>query len=154
MDDHRAYIDSLPVLRMNWSAFKSLSDYSASLPTGTKPGKMWRRLDGDFDLEWKRRGGQPRWMIGQYDPECPDDADSIRVFWYRPIITMRAEVPHVRLTPSMWVPARYGSVDQKLRDDIAEWLNQRGRHIVLRFTHDRIEFHRRDDAFEFRMRWS
>jgi hypothetical protein len=93
-------------------------------------------------------------MIGQYDPQCPKDAETIRILWFRPILTMRAEVPHVRLTKDMWVPVRYGSNDRKLRDDIAEWLNQRGRHIVLGFKHDRIDFHRQDDAFEFRMRWS
>lgn len=141
-------------MRMTCMEFMELSDYSASLPTGTTPGKTWRRLDGDFDLEWKQNGGQPRWMIGQYDPQCPKDAETIRILWFRPILTMRAEIPYVTLKRSMWIPARFGSVDLKLRQEIEDWLNQRGRGRIQSFNRERIYFHSRDDAFEFRMRWA
>lgn len=90
--------DDLPRLRMTADEFRNLPEYSASLPSGTTPGKMWRRLDGDFDLAFKAGGGQPRWMIGQYDPDCPEDAERIRILWFRPIITYRAAMPEVRFS--------------------------------------------------------
>jgi hypothetical protein len=142
-------------MRLAWPAFRDLPEYSATMPTGTTPGKMWRRLDGDFDLDFKAKGGQPRWMIGQYDPNCPDDAKTIRTFWYRPIIMLHAEIPYVTMKPGMVVPARYGSVDRKLRQDIIDWLEARGgRAIMRRWTGNSIlQFYRRDDAFEFKMRF-
>jgi hypothetical protein len=152
--DREGYVNSLPVCRIACRVFTMLPEYSSSLPTGTKPGRMWRRLDGAHDLDWKAAGGKPRWMIGQYDPECPPEATSIRVLWFRPILMMVADVPHVMLKADMVVPARYGSADRKLRPDIIDWLDERGgRKVMRRFTGTTIEFYRRDDAFEFKMRF-
>lgn len=89
-DKHRAFVHSLPIMRIKPQAFMDLPEYSASNPTGTTPGKIWRRLDGLFDHDFKRRGGKPRWIICQYDPNCPEEAKRISIHQYRPIITLRA----------------------------------------------------------------
>jgi hypothetical protein len=86
-----AWHDSLPVLKLTCREFKKLSEYSASLPTGTTPGKRWKRLDGAHDHAFIRAGGKPKWQIGEYDPACPDDAKTIKINWYRPVICIRAE---------------------------------------------------------------
>lgn len=78
--------EPLPRLRVTPAEFHALLEYSCSLPTGTTPGKRWKRLDGAYD----RRCTRPRWMIGEYDPDCPPDATRIRIIWYRPIISLRA----------------------------------------------------------------
>jgi hypothetical protein len=98
---------SLPVMRLTPKEFKGLLEYSASLPTGTTPGKRWRRLNGAHDRAFIRRGGKPRWIIGQYDPDglsvsevqAMEDAGKrppqIRIFWYRPVICMRAATKEI-----------------------------------------------------------
>jgi hypothetical protein len=41
------------------ATFNQLAEYSGSLPTGVYAGKMWRRHDGIFDRNAKRR----RWLL-------------------------------------------------------------------------------------------
>lgn len=83
-------IRKLPPLRLTPSEFDALLEYSASLPTGTTPGKRWKRLDGAHDLTWKARGGKPAWMIGEYDPTDDGKGKSIKINWYRPVIVLAA----------------------------------------------------------------
>lgn len=94
MDDidsiHRDYVKSLEPMRLTPEQFKALPEYSSTNPTGTTPGKMWRRHDGVFDRAWRAQGGKPRWIICQYDPSCPKDAKTIKIYQYRPIIVVRA----------------------------------------------------------------
>lgn len=75
----------LPRLRLTAAEFNALPEYSASLPTGTTPGKRWKRLDGAFDRDFVRRGGKPRWMIGEYDPTYAG-GKTITINWYRPVV--------------------------------------------------------------------
>jgi hypothetical protein len=51
---------------MTLATFESLSEYSASKPTGVYPGKMWKRYDGAFDREFLARGGKPTWLLCWY----------------------------------------------------------------------------------------
>jgi hypothetical protein len=78
---------ALPKMRMTLAEFERLPEYSASYPTGTTPGKMWRRHDGAHDPS---RRFEPLWVICQYDPDCPDDAKTIKILSYRPVIRMPA----------------------------------------------------------------
>lgn len=48
---------------MTEATFKALSEYSATIPTGVYPGKMWRRHDGAQDFKSKR---PPVWMLCWY----------------------------------------------------------------------------------------
>lgn len=80
----------LPALRITAREFRALPEYSCSLPTGTTPGKRWKRLDGAHDRNFLAAGGKPHWMIGEYDPACPPGAKIIKIFWYRPIIQILA----------------------------------------------------------------
>lgn len=88
--EHRDFVRALPTLRLTARAFAELPEYSATNPTGTTPGKAWKRLDGLFDRRWRAAGGKPRWIVCQYDPDCPPEAKRIRIFQYRPIIIVRA----------------------------------------------------------------
>jgi hypothetical protein len=162
MDDHRAYIRSLPVMRFVPHEFEKLNTYSCSLPTGTTPGKMWRRLDGDHDLAFKRRGGKPIWMVGQYDPNCPADATEIEIHWYRPVIVLTADFPSVPTRPSMLIDQgrdvmktgkTYLLGSMALSRAVREWMRERGIE-PRRIDTKRITFYRQNDALEFRMRWS
>lgn len=51
---------------MEWSIFLQLKEYSASQPSGVYEGKMWRRHNGIYDAEFRRRGGKPEWMLVWY----------------------------------------------------------------------------------------
>jgi hypothetical protein len=51
---------------MSQRDFDALAEYSASRPSGVYPGKMWRRHDGQFDMEFRRTGGRPVWMLCWY----------------------------------------------------------------------------------------
>lgn len=51
---------------MSASAFKALHEYSASMPSGVYPGKMWKRHNGIYDADFLRRGGAPEWKLGWY----------------------------------------------------------------------------------------
>ncbi len=92
-----------PILRLQPEEFKRLLEYSASYPTGTTPGKRWKRLNGAHDPAFIRAGGKPRWYVLEYDPTAPSDADieamkkrgetppkTIKINWYRPVISIRA----------------------------------------------------------------
>jgi hypothetical protein len=48
---------------MTRATFDKLAEYSASNPTGAYEGKMWKRLDGEFDEEFKAHGGVPEWLL-------------------------------------------------------------------------------------------
>lgn len=100
----RDFIATLPRLRLTPQQFEDLRDYSASYPTGTTPGKMWRRLDGAFDYAFIRAGGKPYWMVMQYDPAAPSDAEieamkargepvptRISILRFKPVIVLRAD---------------------------------------------------------------
>lgn len=99
----REFIATLRRLRLTPQQFEDLRDYSASYPTGTTPGKMWRRLDGAFDHAFVKAGGQPYWMVMQYDPAAPSDAaieamkargepvpTRISILRFKPVIVLRA----------------------------------------------------------------
>ncbi|WP_036291520.1 hypothetical protein [Methylosinus sp. PW1] len=83
-------MEDLPILRLTRREFRELREYSCSIPTGTTPGKRWKRLDGAFDPHCK----QPRWMIGEYGDLV--GKNEIMINWYRPIITMRASTSEAR----------------------------------------------------------
>lgn len=51
---------------MTQRTFDQLKEYSATFPNGVYPGKMWKRHDGAFDLEFLRKGGKPEWMLVWY----------------------------------------------------------------------------------------
>ena len=91
-------------LRLTPQQFNDLREYSASYPTGTTPGKMWRRLDGAHDRAFIQAGGRPYWMVMQYDPEAPSDAEimrmeakgirppNIKILRFKPVIVIRADM--------------------------------------------------------------
>lgn len=82
---------TLPTISMTVREFEALPEYSSTLPTGTTPGKRWRREDGVYDRAFIARGGKPVWVVGEYDPNCPADAKTIKVSWYRPFFRVKAE---------------------------------------------------------------
>lgn len=100
----RDFIATLPRLRLTPRQFGQLSEYSCSYPTGTPPGKMWKRLDGAHDHAFRRAGSQPYWMVMQYDPAASSDAQieamkargepvptRISILRFKPVITLRAD---------------------------------------------------------------
>lgn len=67
---------------MSGSAFDSLSEYSASLPTGTTAGKQWRCRRPAF--------GEPHeWWIGEYGPVVDGH---VPIAWRRLFTRWEAEV--------------------------------------------------------------
>lgn len=63
---------SLPVMYFDSvDKIKELYEYSATNPTGVTIGKMWRRLNGDFDQEFNRKGGIPKWVVCRYEEAPP-----------------------------------------------------------------------------------
>ena len=99
----RELIAAFPRLRLTPRQFAELLEYSASYPTGTTPGKMWKRLDGSHDRAFIQAGGKPYWMVMQYDPAAPSDAEieameargerppRIAILRFKPIIVLRAD---------------------------------------------------------------
>jgi len=59
--------------------FEELSDYSCSIPTGVYEGKAWKRLNGEFDEDFRRRGGVPEWQLCWYGPSSDPTKCSINV---------------------------------------------------------------------------
>ena len=53
---------------MTRETFFKLHEYSASQPSGVYPGKMWRRHNGEFDYEFIRNGGKPKWLLCWFVP--------------------------------------------------------------------------------------
>lgn len=103
MEQPRDLIAEFPRLRLTPREFAKLPEYSATYPTGTTPGKMWKRLDGSFDRAFIHAGGKPYWMVMQYDPAAPSDAaiaameargerpPPIAILRFKPIIVLRAD---------------------------------------------------------------
>lgn len=84
-EGHRA----LPPLLVTLAYLKSLPDYSCSLPTGTTPGKRWKREVHFQPWGWR---SLPRigWMIGEYYEGSDVPPDQIGIRWYRPVIRVKA----------------------------------------------------------------
>lgn len=76
---------ALPPLRITMAKAVELPEYSATNPTGVRPGKMWRRCNGAHDQQFKRAGGVPRWMICTYE-EIPGDDTRVKNGYYRALI--------------------------------------------------------------------
>ncbi|WP_152338585.1 hypothetical protein [Pseudorhizobium banfieldiae] len=76
----------LPGLHLTRAEFEALDEYSATLPTGTTPGKRWRRHDGAYDPDCEN----PFWLIGEYDPDDDGKGPSIKINWYIPVISVAA----------------------------------------------------------------
>lgn len=74
-----------PALLISKAEFDALPEYSATLPTGTTPGKRWKRHDGIFDQEFLAAGGKPFWLIGEYNPDDDGKGSTIKVNWYIPV---------------------------------------------------------------------
>ncbi|KXV20610.1 hypothetical protein [Gluconobacter japonicus] len=74
-----------PPLYGTYGYFNGLPDYSCSFPTGTTPGKRWRR---QINIgPWGQITIPPiGWVICEYyeDPELPEGRMGIR--YYRPVI--------------------------------------------------------------------
>lgn len=74
-DDKAAY--------MTMGEFKALSEYSTTFPTGTTPGKVWKR---EMWYNTSRKAGTPsRWWLGQYGEIKGDHID---IHWYEIFITV------------------------------------------------------------------
>lgn len=82
------YYASLPPYHLTKAEFDALSEYSATLPTGTTPGKMWKRHDGAHDPACT----EPFWIIGQYDPEDDGKGPNIKINWYVPVLKLDASL--------------------------------------------------------------
>lgn len=80
----------LPRLRITPQEFMQLPEYSCSYPTGTIPGKRWRREDGAFDQHYVHQGGKPVWMIGEYDPDDDGQGETIKINWFLPVFRVQA----------------------------------------------------------------
>jgi len=52
---------------MEQKTLEDLAEYSATIPTGVYPGKMWKRHDGIFDKVFLVRGGTAVWLLMWYD---------------------------------------------------------------------------------------
>ena len=91
-----AFVAKLPRMVVTLQEFEQLSDYSASYPTGTTPGKTWRAQLNSFHHRFVRAGGKPRWIIRRYDPDAPpfDEKDKsthqIAIHQFRPVFRVKA----------------------------------------------------------------
>ena len=83
VDDYYAKLTPLHLTR---AEFDDLDEYSATLPTGTTPGKRWRRHDGAYDPSCHN----PVWIVGEYDPDDDGAGPNIKINWYIPIIRLDA----------------------------------------------------------------
>lgn len=77
--------DGLPPIHLTRAEFDALDEYSATLPTGNKPGKRWRRHDGAFDPACKK----PFWLVGEYKALFGRD-DCIVAVWHVPVLRIDA----------------------------------------------------------------
>lgn len=68
-----------PDLLITKKEFEALPEYSASIPTGTTPGKRWKCSCNDG-----------KWKIGEYGEIFGANSEQIKINWYNPII---ADVP-------------------------------------------------------------
>lgn len=76
----------LPALHLTKAEFDALPEYSATFPTGTTPGKQWKRHDGAHDPSCDK----PVWMIGEYDPTDDGKGPNIKINWYVPVLKLDA----------------------------------------------------------------
>ena len=86
VDECRQKGPALNGLHLTREEFDALPEYSATLPTGTTPGKRWKRHDGAFDREFIAGGRKPKWMIGEYDPHDDGKGPTIKINWYWPLL--------------------------------------------------------------------
>lgn len=75
---------------MTMAEFQDLPEYSCTLPTGTTPGKRWKRSDV-YELYAVGRQGPLCWWMGEYGAITPDPRgarfpDRIAVNWRRVLI--------------------------------------------------------------------
>lgn len=85
--------------------FNALLNYSGSLPTGTTPGKIWRRAAHYFHQE-----PNDEWFLGHYGQPYPDDhefAGQIPITW-KPLVIegVPARWPRSVPVPRRPVPRR------------------------------------------------
>jgi hypothetical protein len=80
-----SFYETLPPLQLTKAEFDALDDYSATNPTGTYPGRRWRRHDGAFDPRCKT----PVWIIGEYAELFGRD-DCLVIKWHIPVIRLDA----------------------------------------------------------------
>lgn len=80
-----SFYELLPPLHLTKAEFDALDEYSATHPTGTIPGKRWRRHDGAYDPNCKK----PIWVIGEY-AELFGRPNCVVIRWYIPIIRIDA----------------------------------------------------------------
>ncbi len=66
-----------------WAQVETLPEYSTTIPTGTTPGKRWRRGDRYF-LNMAGKEGPEHWVVREYGPIYEDPADGQK---YLDIIT-------------------------------------------------------------------
>lgn len=128
----------LPISR---AAFEALPEYSTSLPTGTRPGKVWKR-QSRVGWHWL-----DEWTLGTYGepyPEGHEHHGSIPISWF-PI--RRAGQPaafprEVRIPPP---PMRGRMIDAPLGTDEGDLcLRSEGGHPpclgVLAYEPDRLRY--------------
>ncbi|MFN3387481.1 MAG: hypothetical protein ACK40O_01005 [Allosphingosinicella sp.] len=73
-----------PPARLTPAQLLDLPEYSTTIPTGTTPGKRWRRA-----LRPWRSGLSDEWWLGQYGkpyPEGHEHFGSVAIFWRRIIV--------------------------------------------------------------------
>lgn len=87
--NRRKRVTKLPTLRLTLAEFGKLSEYSCSVPTGTTPGKRWKRHVGAHDRDCPVE--ERYWIIGEYGTVTAD-GKNIAINWYHPIITIRAGI--------------------------------------------------------------
>lgn len=73
-------VAELDPLELTSFDFERLPEYSLTLPTGTIPGKRWRR-----DLHWDGGPGGPLWVVGEFGA-VSDDGERIALKWYVPVV--------------------------------------------------------------------
>lgn len=93
-------VDDMHAL-MTLDTFKQLAEYSITNPSGAYPGRMWRRYDGVGDMDFRRAGGQPEWLLGWYGfcrkPECPGCENVSTNFRKIIIADIRCGLPPLKL---------------------------------------------------------
>lgn len=65
-----------PSIRLTPREFDELLGYDTSLPTGTTPGKRWKR-----NANWYIRTATPEWWMGEYYEI--DDKTKMGIHWRR-----------------------------------------------------------------------
>ena len=95
-NDWSQRVAEFPRMPITYQAMLALPEYSCTVPTGVKIGKMWRRYDGSFDRRFIERGGVPIWLIGvyedapaKYDPWKKQMVEMAQTVFYRPVIRVK-----------------------------------------------------------------